>query len=358
MDFLMTEIKAFLKEMISLPGLSGFEEPIRKCIEKTWKPLSDEMEVSPVGSLHALKRGEGKEPRARILLAAHMDAIGFMVTTIEQGFLHFTEIGGFDVRLLPGQPVIVHGRKDLPGVIAQPPERLLPPDHGNEVVKIASLLIDVGLPENEVKALVQPGDIASYSQEPIEIGEDLLAGHSIDNRGSVAVVTACLDELQHLHHVWDVWAVATVQEEENCTGAATSPFEIRPRVAVAIDMTFAKSPGSEDYRSFPLGKGITIGWGPNVHPALSTDIQKLARELEIPFGMELMPRHSGTDAYAMQIVAEGIPTLVVSVPGRYMHSPIELVSMKDILRAGRLLAEWISRFEPDFASQLRWEVED
>jgi endoglucanase len=155
-----------------------------------------------------------------------------------------------------------------------------------------------------------------------------------------------------------VWAVATVQEEESFAGALTSPFEIRPDVAVAIDMTFAKSPGSGDFRTFELGKGATIGWGPNVHPGLSRDIEKLATKLEIPFGKELMPRHSGTDAYAMQIVAEGIPTLVVGVPARYMHSPIEMVSMKDIQRAGRLLAEWIARLEPDLASKLRWEVEE
>ncbi len=353
----MTDIKTFLKELISLPGLSGFEEPARLRIEKEWKPLTDELKVSAVGSLHALKRGEGSEPRPRILLAAHMDAIGFMVTSIEHGLLHFTEIGGFDERLLPGQPVIVHGKKDLPGVIAQPPDRLLQSGQAGEPVKMDSLLIDVGLPEEDVMKLVRTGDVASFSQEPTELGEDVLFGHSMDNRASVVVITSCLVELKHLHHKWDVWAAATVQEEETYAGALTSPFEIRPDAAVAIDVTFGKSPGCSDFRTFEMGKGITIGWGPNVHPALSKEIEKLAMQLEIPYGRELMPRHSGTDAYAMQIVAEGIPTLVVSVPVRYMHSPVEMLSLKDVERAGRLLAEWIARLEPDFIGKITWEVD-
>jgi endoglucanase len=135
----------------------------------------------------------------------------------------------------------------------------------------------------------------------------------------------------------------------------TSAFELRPAVAVAIDVTFARGPGASDYNTFALGKGPTLCWGPNIHPALHRSIKEIAERLEIPFQLEMLPRHSGTDAYAMQVAAEGIPTLVVGIPLRYMHTPVEVVSIKDIQRAGRLLADWISRLEIDFVEKITWD---
>jgi endoglucanase len=117
----MTELIDLLKEMLSVSGLSGFESPVRKIIKQAWEPLTDEISVSKIGSLHGLKKGKGDEPRKRVMISAHMDAIGMMVTTIEDGFLRITEVGGIDHRILPGQPVIVHGREDLPGLVVQPP---------------------------------------------------------------------------------------------------------------------------------------------------------------------------------------------------------------------------------------------
>jgi len=350
----MTDRKAFLKEIISLPGLSAYEEPVREAIQKKWKTLCYEISTSPVGSLHGLKKGEGKEPRPRILLAAHMDAIGMMVTTIEDGFIHFTEVGGLDHRLLPGQRIIVHGRQTLPGIIIQPPDRLLPINPG-EPVRMEHLIVDVGLEPAEVEKLVRTGDLISFAQEPFELSDDQLVGHTMDDRAAVALVTECLIELQKRHHDWDVWAVATVQEEESMAGGYTSPFIIQPDLAIAIDVTFAKSPGSSDHRSYNLGKGPTLGWGPNVHPAIYRRMKELAEKLEIPFQKEIMPKHSGTDAFAIQVVAEGIPTMVIGIPLRYMHSPVELVDYKDIERGGRLLAEFISRLEPDFVKNINWD---
>ncbi len=151
-----------------------------------------------------------------------------MVTTIVDGFLHVTQVGGVDARVLPGQLVTVHGRKELPGVIVQPPAHLLPPDerseHGerNRPVALANLLVDTGLAAQEVGRLVRVGDLVSFAQAPIELGKDALAGHTLDNRASVAALTACLEHLQKRQLDWDLWAVATTQEEESLGGAATS----------------------------------------------------------------------------------------------------------------------------------------
>lgn len=350
----MTDCKEFLKEIISLPGLSGYEEPVRDAIQKKWQTLCDEISTSPVGSLHGLKKGEGKEPRPRLLLAAHMDAIGMMVTVLHHGFIHFTEVGGLDHRLLPGQRVVVHGRENLPGAIIQPPDRLLPIRPG-EPVRMEHLVIDVGLEPADVIKLVRPGDLISFAQEPFDLSNDQLAGHTMDDRAAVVLVTECLSELKKRHHAWDVYAVATVQEEETMAGGSTSPFAIRPDIAIAIDVTFAKSPGSSDYRTYHLGKGPTLGWGPNVHPAIYRRMKEMAEKLEIPYQRENMPKHSGTDAFAMQVVAEGIPTMVIGIPLRYMHSPVEMVDYRDIQRGGRLLAEFISHLEPDFIKNITWD---
>ncbi len=351
----MDYISPFLKQLLSLPGLSAYEAPVRDVISNAWKPLVDELSVSKLGSLHGLRRGTGADPRPRILLAAHMDAIGMMVTQVVDGFLRFTEIGGIDPRILPGQLVTVHGRRDLPGLIVQPGDRLLPLNKRKKPIGMDLLYVDTGLLPADVAELVRPGDLISFAQMPIELTENVIAGHTQDNRASVAAVTACLGELQHMRHVWDVWAVATVQEEETLGGGLTSPFEIQPTIAIAIDVTFAKGPGASDHRTFPLGKGPTLGWGPNAHPAVFNTIKDLAQKQDIPFHVEVMPRHSGTDAYGMQIVAEGIPTMVIGIPLRYMHTPVEIVSTKDILRTGHLLAEFIASLDAEFVNKIRWD---
>ncbi|HWQ46956.1 MAG TPA: M20/M25/M40 family metallo-hydrolase [Longilinea sp.] len=351
------ELEKHLKEMICLPGLSANEAPIRDVISAAWRPLVDELSTSRLGSLHGLRRGSGSEPRPRILLAAHMDAIGLMVTTIDGGFLHFTEVGGLDPRILPCQRVTVHGRKDIPALIVQPADRLLPASMKGNPPPMDRLLVDTGLPAAEVEKLVRPGDLISFAQAPLNLTGGMLAGHTMDNRASVAAVTQCLAELQTRKHGCDVWAAATVQEEETLGGGFTSPFSIQPDLAIAIDVTFGKGPGAGDYRTHALGKGPTIGWGPNVHPAFHKKMKSVAEELDIPFQVEIMPRHSGTDAYAMQVVGAGYPTLVLGIPLRYMHTPVETVLLKDIARTGRLMAEFITRLEPDFHKTMRWDVE-
>lgn len=351
----MTELLPLLKKLCSTPGLSGHEAPIRKILEETWQPITDELSISSLGSLHGLKRGTAADPRPSILIAAHMDAIGLMVTSIAEGWLRVTEIGGLDARVLPGQLVTVHGRKDLPGIIVQPPKNLLPAEAQEGPVPIKYLLVDTGLRATEVKQLVRTGDLISFAQEPVELQGDSLAARSLDNRASVAALTLCLEELQTRIHAWDVWAVASTQEEETLGGARTSAFKLRPQIAIAIDVTWGKSPGTPDYTTFPLNKGLTLGWGPNIHPGLYESIKKTADQIEVPYATETMPRHSGTDAFSIQVTAHGIPTMVISIPLRYMHTPVEVVALKDIQRAARLLGEFITSLDIEYMNNLSLE---
>ena len=197
----MTDILPFLKSMLSAPGLSAYESPVMRLIRDKWTPLVDEVSLSKLGSLHGLKRGSGKSPRPSIMIATHMDAIGMMVTSIKEGFLHVTSVGGVDARVLPGTPVIVHAtgshkEEDLPGMVVQPPAKLLPPSVGDGPVPLDQLLVDVGLLPAQVARRVQVGDIVSYATEPVDLAGDVISGHTLDNRSSIAALTVALEELQ------------------------------------------------------------------------------------------------------------------------------------------------------------------
>ena len=352
----MTNILPFLKSLLSVPGLSGYETPVASLIEAEWRPLVDELSQSRLGSVHGFKRGAGADPRPSIMLAAHMDAIGLMVTQIEEGFLRITPVGDVDPRILPCQAVVVHAAQgDLPGVIVMPPARLLPPKARDGVIDIEHLFVDVGLLPSKVASLVRVGDLVSFGTEAVEMSGEIVSGHSIDNRASVSAVTLCLQELQSRSHTWDVWAVATVQEEIDFIGAHTSAFQLRPDLAIAADVTFAKGPGANSWETFELGGGPTFGHGPNIHPYLLKQFEEAAERLEIPYAIEVLPKSSETDGMATQITAEGIPTFVLSIPVRYMHTPVEMVTLKDIQRAGKLLAEFVSGLEPDFMSTITWD---
>jgi len=355
----MSDILPFLKSLISVAGLSGFESPVAELISKKWTPLVDEVTRSRLGSVHGLKRGRSAEKnRPSVLIATHMDAIGLMVSRISDGFLHITNIGGIDPRVLPGTPVIVHASKtneELYGVIVMPPANLLPDDKSKGVIGLPYLLVETGLIPKEVEKRVHIGDRVSFGTEPVEMAGGCISGHTLDNRASVAALTICLEELKNKSHDWDVWAVVSTQEEVTAAGALTSTFQIRPTIAVAVDVTFGTGTGASGYSTFPIGKGVTLGISPSIHPFLYKRFKEVAERVEIPVKDEAMPEYSATDADGMQLVAEGIPTMVVSIPQRYMHTPVELVSIKDIQRAGRLLAEFVASLEANFMNKIIWD---
>lgn len=358
----MIEILPFLKNLLSAPGLSGYESPVADIVKNEWMPLVDEISVSRIGSIHGFRRGFSNEPRPSLLLATHMDAIGLLVTGIHEGFLRFTDIGGVDPRVLPGQQVWVYasGSKadhpsPIPGWVVQPSQPLLPSHLSDSVVPIENLFIDTGLSPDRVQKLINIGDVISFAQVPLELNGDTLAGHSMDNRAALVALTICLHELQLVKHSWDIWAVATVQEEAGLIGAYTSTFQLRPSLAVVIDTTWAKGPGVDDWNSFPIAKGPTLMWGPNIHPNLHKVFKELAEKLEIPHAIEITGRGSGTDAFATQVVAEGIPSIAIGIPIRNMHTPVEMVSLNDIRRTARLLTEFIRLLTEDFMSKISLE---
>jgi endoglucanase len=353
----MEQMKKLMKELIAVPGLSGYEGPVRDLIKEAWEPLTDELSVSKLGNLYGLCEGVGDKPRKSVLIATHMDAIGLIVTRVEDGFLRIEEIGGIDHRILPGQMVTVHSRGgDLPGMVIQPPTHTLPREAQSGPIPLKYLWVDTGLTPGVVKNRVRIGDLVSFATEPIDFEGDFLSGHSLDNRSSVVALTETMKLLRKRRVEWDVWAVATVNEEETMGGALTSGYQLRPNLGVVIDVTYAKSPGAPDHLTFEMDKGPTLAWGPNTHLGLYKVFEDLAKEFEVPYQREVYHRSSGTDAFMLQVAAEGVPTMILCIPLRYMHTPVELLQIKDIARTARLLAEFITALDDEFMDKLSLEA--
>ena len=335
--------------------MSGYEEAgVAALVRQEFGSLADEVRLDAMGNLIALQRGTGPEPRRRLMLAGHMDEIGLMVTLCEGAFLRFTEVGGFDVRTLPGQEVTVHGRRPLAGVIGCRPPHVMTSVDTSRPTPLDELFIDVGLSAEELKATVRVGDLVTLRAPCIELKNGRLAGKAFDDRAALGAIAVCLGLLRQFSHAWDVFAVATVQEEVGLRGAFTSTFGVMPDVGIALDVGFARQPGFDSAEAIDLDKGPALVIGPNIHPALWRELKAVADAYEIPVQVTAYPGGTGTDANAMQITREGIPTALLSLPERSMHTPAETICVKDVQRSGRLLALFISGLGADFLDRLTW----
>ncbi len=352
----MFDLNQHLKRLVETHAPSGHEGPIRAIVREEWADIVDTMEQDGLGSLIGLKRATHPvDPPRKIMLAAHMDEIGLMVRDIVDGFVFVHRISGVDNRVMLSQPVVVHGKRPLKGVVAATPPHLLSASQRKKYPSFNELVIDVGLPHDEVVELVNLGDLITPDVEMIELQGRRLAAKAFDDRACLAAVTACLNTLQTLNHKWDVYAAATVQEETGLYGAKTAAYQIKPDIAIALDVTFAEQPGvgADDARK--MGDGPTMGIGPNFHIKLNEKIKETAKYHEIKLQFDPLPGNSGTDAWAIQVAHEGIPTALMSIPIRNMHSPVETLDLQDVERTGRLLAHFIAGLDADFLQAIDWD---
>lgn len=352
------KIKEILTELCSLPGVSGHETPVGDAIKNIWGEYSDEISVSRLGNIYACKKANipSDGSHRKVLFATHMDAVGMIVTELVDEFIRFEEIGGLDPRILPGQFVTIHTKSgSVKGLIVMPTKTLTKEDYGTNPIPLKDLLIDTGYEANELKKLVRPGDVISYANKPVCMQDETFSGHTLDNRASVTAVAVCLQELQSIRHQWDVIAAATVLEEESMAGGKTAPVDNRPDIAVAIDVTFATGPGSKEWNTRALGSGPALGFGMNIHPKLYELCKEICEQERIPYTTEFSPRMTGTDARELQVALNGIPTIVISIPLRYMHTANELISMKDIRNVGHLLAAFVRALDDNTMDRLAWE---
>ncbi|MEW5785806.1 MAG: M42 family metallopeptidase [Bacillota bacterium] len=348
--------ESMLMELAGAAGVAGNEMDAVDAAAKYFKRYTDRVELDRFGNLIAYKRGEsaGSAKRISLALAAHIDEIGAMVTRIEDGgFLRFTNIGGIDPRTLLGQPVLVHGRDRLQGVIGALPPHLLTERARQKELTLDKLYIDVGLSEAQAQEQVRVGDFISLDQPPLLLeGGKYLTGKAMDNRAGVAALILGAVELASMRHEADIYFVATLQEEVGLRGAVTAAYGLVPDLAVAVDVTHGEAPGLSGPEVFELGGGTVIGLGPNFHPVLDTRLRELAAEYRVPYQIEPIPGSSRTDAWAIQVSRQGIPVALLSVPLRYMHSVVELLNLDDLTSTGRLLGLFARGLDSPFVEGL------
>lgn len=350
------ETASLLRELTEARGPSGYEAEVRAIVRKRFEQHADEIRVDSVGNLIALRKGECRNRpggmRPSVMLAGHMDEIALMVAQIEKGFLRVAQIGGFDPRVLFGQEVIVHGTRELPGLVVSVPPHFTDAAEREKTVPLEKLFVDVGLPPEEVDTAVRVGDVVTLRGRWMPLAGGYAACKAMDDRAAVAVIVLCLEELSRRRHDWDVYAVATVQEEVGGVGAIAGAFSIQPTIAIAIDVTFGMQPGLTPAETVKMDAGPSIALGPNFHPLIHDRLVSTAKAMELPYQVEAIAGASGTDAWGIQVSRAGVPCGLLSIPVRSMHTPVETVCLRDVERTAKLLAEFICRLEPGFADTL------
>jgi putative aminopeptidase FrvX len=331
-----------LARICAAPGIAGREEQVRAIVVDELRPLVDALTVDALGSVVATKRGDGP----RVMIAAHMDEIGFFVKHIDDhGFLRLQPVGGFDARTLVAQRVLVHGFGGavLPGALqpASKPIHLLERDE-IKAAKLEELFVDVGLPVEQVREQVELGDIVTLERALIEAG-DCVMSKTLDDRVSVFVMIEALRAMGPTKA--EIVAVATTQEEVGLRGAETAAFAVEPDVAVALDTTLALDiPGmAPELAVTHLGQGVAIKVMDSSHianPALLRHLRDLAEAHDIPYQLEILPR-GGTDAGAMQRAKSGAPAVTLSIPSRYVHTVNEMANRGDIAATIALLSRFL-----------------
>lgn len=349
----LVEIKQVFRTLSEASGVSGYEHDLASHIQDSC-PWADEIKTDKLGNLIMLKKGHGTNPKPKVMLAGHMDEIGLIITKIEKdGFLRFGTIGGFDQRVLLAQEVVVHAQKPLTGIIGAKPPHIQAPGEQSKAVSMEDLFIDVGFDNQEqAEEYVRIGDIVTMKRDVLELQGSFMAGKSFDDRAGVAAIVECFKALSQMSHEADVYGVATVQEEVGLRGAITSTYGIVPDIGIAIDVGFGDSPGLPESDTLKLSQGPGIAIGPHVHPKVHARMVETAQEWNISFSLDPSPHPGGTDAYAIQVARAGVATILLSIPLRYMHTPIETLDYDDVKRTGRLMAMFIAGLDYEFVEGL------
>lgn len=319
---------------------SGFEGPAAQVAAELLRPLMDEVTVDRMGNVVGVRRC-GRETAKKLLLDAHLDEIGFLITGHEEGFLRFAPLGGVDPRMLPDRELNILTEPPVLGVVACMPPHIQTREDMDKSQPIKDLFIDVGLSQEEAEQKIPVGTPAVYRTGCSPLGADLLRGKSLDDRACYAILLDAAERLVGEELDVDLYVLGSTQEETHSTGAITAAYGIVPDLCVAVDVTHGDSPDASKDKTFQLGGGPVIGVGPNCTRWLSKRLENKAKELDMDCQIEVMAGQSGTNGWPLQISREGIATAVLSLPLRYMHTPIETASKADMRDTAKLLAAFV-----------------
>lgn len=331
-------MKKELMKLSSLGGISGFEYTIAEDIKSLLGDFCDEIYTDVMGNIVGIFKCH-KENAKKVMIEAHIDGIGLMVKDIdEKGFISFVPIGGIDSGVLPYTEVTVCGKKNLYGVIAAKNPIVLEDSEQDKKYPLADLVIDVGMKAEDVKKYVSIGDMITFHSGAQKLSNKVFSGKYFDDRAGLITLLLALRQLKNTLLDFDVYILAATSEEVGLRGAKTGAYAIDPDCAVVVDVCHGKTPDSGSESTFELGSGAVISKGPNIHPYLSNLAEKIAKKEKISFSVDVDGGDTGTDAWAVQVTKCGIPTLLLSIPLRYMHTTIETLSYDDIEAIGNLIA--------------------
>lgn len=321
-----------LERLCTCTAPSGFEGPAAAVAAELLRPLVDEVSIDRMGNVLGVRRS--KTPGApKLLLDAHLDEIGLIVTGVEDGFLRFRSIGGVDPRMLPGRELVVLIDPPLRGLVACPAG-----GDENKSVPLNELYVDVGLSQEEAERAVPVGTPMVYRAGCFPLGEDQMCGKSMDDRACFVTLLRAAELLHDKELDVELHIMGSTREEVSGAGAVVGTWAVAPDFCVAVDVTHGKTPDGPADKTFELGGGPAIGVGPNMTRWMTERMIDKAREHSIPYQLEIMSGHTGTNGWEMQISREGVATSVLSLPLKYMHTPVETLSLADMEGVAQLLA--------------------
>lgn len=337
------ELKELIDRLCGAYGPSGSEEGVRRAAAELLRPFVDEMETDVLGNLLAVRRC-GREGAPRILLDAHMDEVGLIVTGFDKGFLRFAVLGGVDPRLLPAREVVILTEEPLFGVIDTLPPHVLSTEDMDKVIETDKLFIDTGLSEEQATERVPLGTPVVFAGSCECLHGSALCSRALDDRACVAILIRVMELLKGSELEADLYCLLAVQEELGTRGASVGAYCVDPDIAVVLDVTHARTPDAKKEEALPMGKGAAIGVGPNMSRRLSDRLIALAKEKGIPHQIEVLRGNSGTDAWPIQVTRGGVATALVSLPVKYMHSPVETMDLRDAEATAALVAAFVEDY--------------
>lgn len=335
---LIMDLKNTIAQLTEVSGASGSENPAAGLALDMLKKYCPDAEIrngSVIGRF-----GEFRSGLPSLVLDAHIDQIGMIVTHItDEGFIKMQNLGGIDRRLLPAQPVVIHGKQDLPGVICSVPPHLSSGD--SKVISFDEAAVDTGMIREDLEKLVSLGDTITFDVKCRSLIGSRITSGALDDRCGAAAILYALELLYGYTAAYNVTVIFSVQEELGERGAKIGAYELDPDIAIAVDVSFAYARSEDENKCGYLGKGPMIGISPSLDRELSNELINTAKTSEIPFQTEVMNGLTSTNADQYSISRCGSRTCTVSIPLRNMHTPAEVIDIKDVELTAKLLAEFI-----------------
>lgn len=334
-------ITEILRKLCEVTGVSGEEKNASLVAKELLESYSETVEIDDFDNVIA-KIYDAGENATKILIDAHIDEIGFVVTCItDEGFLKVAPCGGVDKRLLLAQEVVIHGKKDIKGIIGTKPPHLTDEEDRKKVPDIDKIYIDTGYSKEQVSEIVSPGDKVSINSEFTVLKNNRVSVKSLDDRACVAAILYALEILKGKKLNVSVSVLLSSQEEAGGTGAAVAAYKINPDEALVVDVSFAYTSDAEERKCGKMGEGPMIGVAPILNRKMTDKLISISKEKEYPYQLEIMEGKTGTNADEITTTRCGVRTAMISLPIKYMHTPIEVAEISDIEAVGRLIAEYI-----------------